>query len=262
MADATRADMRHAGGLEHPAPAAIVLAKGQVLGRIVGRRQDIGGSRPGAAASKAADRLLRSWAWKCRRPCCRATLRAGSLSRASPIGAGRFRNAVPRSHPWPGTEGAGKSRARGPAISMRSQRRPRFGGYAIAHNVYYVHIILGWLARLLPLPLASTLAWGLIVRDRNLTGPWAGFSFKDGRLVTPERRELEPQDLARLSLTPAQAQEWRRPMETRGVPAIGTFSPRTNSVRPGRWLGPTPSRQQRSCLYLGRDLASACEVLP
>ncbi len=65
--------------------------------------------------------------------------------------------------------------------------------------------------------LASTLgpavAWSLIVRDRNLTGPWAGFSFKAGRLVTPEGRELEPQDLAWLSLLAAQAQEWRRMME-------------------------------------------------
>ena len=33
---------------------------------------------------------------------------------------------------------------------------------------------------------APTLAWSLIVRDRNLTGPWAGFSFKAGRLVTPK----------------------------------------------------------------------------
>lgn len=51
------------------------------------------------------------------------------------------------------------------------------------------------------------------MRDRNLTGPWAGFSFKAGRLVTPEGRELEPQDLAWLSLVAAQAQEWRRMME-------------------------------------------------
>lgn len=51
------------------------------------------------------------------------------------------------------------------------------------------------------------------MRDRNLTGPWAGFSFKGGRLVTPEGRELEPQDLAWLSLTAAQAQEWRRLMD-------------------------------------------------
>jgi len=68
---------------------------------------------------------------------------------------------------------------------------------------------------------APTLAWSLIVRDRKLTGPWAGFSFRGGRLVTPEGRELEPQDLAWLSLTAAQAQEWRRLMETRGLPANG-----------------------------------------
>lgn len=56
------------------------------------------------------------------------------------------------------------------------------------------------------------------MRDRKLTGPWAGFSFKAGRLVTPEGRELEPQDLAWLSLTAAQAQEWRRMMEGRRAP--------------------------------------------
>ncbi|MFL4595852.1 DUF3653 domain-containing protein [Stenotrophomonas maltophilia] len=86
--------------------------------------------------------------------------------------------------------------------------------YSISHNVYYVQAA----ARLVGTPLASppdpTAAWSLIVRDRNLTGPWAGFSFKAGRLVTPEGRELEPQDLAWLSLTAAQAQEWRRMMES------------------------------------------------
>lgn len=51
------------------------------------------------------------------------------------------------------------------------------------------------------------------MRDRKLTGPWAGFAFKGGRLVTPEGRELEPQDLAWLGLTAALAQEWRRMME-------------------------------------------------
>ncbi len=45
---------------------------------------------------------------------------------------------MPRSHPWPGSEAAGKSRARGPAIATRSQQRPRSGGYGISHNVYYV----------------------------------------------------------------------------------------------------------------------------
>ena len=120
---------------------------------------------------------------------------------------------MPRSHPWPGTEGAGKSRARGPAIATRSQRRPRSGGYAISHNVYYVQAASGVAGTALAISSAPTLAWSLIVRDRNLTGPWAGFSFKAGRLVTPEGRELEPQDLAWLSLTAAQAQEWRRMME-------------------------------------------------
>lgn len=46
---------------------------------------------------------------------------------------------MPRSHPWPGTEDAGKSRARGPAIAMRRRRRPGFGRSMISHNVYYVH---------------------------------------------------------------------------------------------------------------------------
>ncbi|EPG5380842.1 TPA: DUF3653 domain-containing protein [Stenotrophomonas maltophilia] len=56
------------------------------------------------------------------------------------------------------------------------------------------------------------------MRDRKLTGPWAGFSFKAGRLVTPEGRELLPEDLAWLSLTASQAQEWRRMMENRRAP--------------------------------------------
>lgn len=51
------------------------------------------------------------------------------------------------------------------------------------------------------------------MRDRNLTGPWAGFAFKGGRLVTPEGRELMPEDLAWLSLTAAIAREWRTMME-------------------------------------------------
>ena len=51
----------------------------------------------------------------------------------------------------------------------------------------------------------------------DLTGPWAGFSFLGDRLITPEGRELLPEDLAWLSLTACQAQEWRRMMgELRG----------------------------------------------
>ncbi|WP_414610070.1 DUF3653 domain-containing protein [Stenotrophomonas geniculata] len=48
----------------------------------------------------------------------------------------------------------------------------------------------------------------------DLTGPWAGFSFLGNRLITPEGRELLPEDLAWLSLTACQAQEWRRMMES------------------------------------------------
>lgn len=50
------------------------------------------------------------------------------------------------------------------------------------------------------------------MKDRKLTGHWAGFAFKSGRLVTPEGRELEPQDLAWLGLTATIAQEWRTMM--------------------------------------------------
>ncbi|MCU1122526.1 phage protein [Stenotrophomonas sp. Sm3147] len=71
------------------------------------------------------------------------------------------------------------------------------------------------------------------MRDRKLTGPWAGFSFKAGRLVTPEGRELEPQDLAWLSLTAAQAQEWRRLMgDARSDPSIDS-SKRVRNRRAG-----------------------------
>lgn len=85
--------------------------------------------------------------------------------------------------------------------------------YSISHNVYYVQTPEGVAGTALASPPDPVAAWSLIVRDRNLTGPWAGFSFKAGRLVTPEGRELLPEDLAWLSLTAAQAQEWRRLME-------------------------------------------------
>ncbi len=48
------------------------------------------------------------------------------------------------------------------------------------------------------------------MKNRKLTGQWAGFSFKSGRLVTPEGRELLPEDLAWISLTAQLAQEYRR----------------------------------------------------
>lgn len=85
--------------------------------------------------------------------------------------------------------------------------------HIISHNVYYVQTPEGVAGTALASPPDPVAAWSLIVRDRNLTGPWAGFSFKAGRLVTPEGRELLPEDLAWLSLTAAQAQEWRRLME-------------------------------------------------
>ncbi|UXB30295.1 phage protein [Stenotrophomonas maltophilia] len=85
--------------------------------------------------------------------------------------------------------------------------------HIISHNVYYVQGDPRVAGTHLASTLSPAVAWSLIVRNRNLTGPWAGFSFKAGRLVTPEGRELEPQDLAWLSLLAAQAQEWRRMME-------------------------------------------------
>ncbi|MBF9139948.1 hypothetical protein CEE61_02300 [Stenotrophomonas maltophilia] len=81
------------------------------------------------------------------------------------------------------------------------------------------------------------------MRDRNLTGPWAGFSFKAGRLVTPEGRELEPQDLAWLSLTAAQAQEWRRLMED--------SAPRKDLVQ----------RRRKPLAYKGSEIVDLREVV-
>ncbi len=51
------------------------------------------------------------------------------------------------------------------------------------------------------------------MRDRALTGPWAGFSFQRGHLITPEGRAISPQDLAWLGLTTTLAREWRLLME-------------------------------------------------
>lgn len=92
-------------------------------------------------------------------------------------------------------------------------QRNRSKSTSFSHNVYYVQGDPGVAGTHLASIPSPAVAWSLIVRDRNLTGPWAGFSFKGGRLVTPEGRELEPQDLAWLSLLAAQAQEWRRMME-------------------------------------------------
>ncbi|WP_295521696.1 DUF3653 domain-containing protein [uncultured Stenotrophomonas sp.] len=65
----------------------------------------------------------------------------------------------------------------------------------------------------------------------ELTGPWAGFAFLGNRLITPEGRELLPEDLAWLSLTACQAQEWRRMMDQlrRGDPRSSAAGKRCSS---------------------------------
>lgn len=45
--------------------------------------------------------------------------------------------------------------------------------------------------------------------NRHLTGPWAGFSFVRGHLMTPEGRAIDPWTLRYWSLTCAIAQEWK-----------------------------------------------------
>lgn len=49
----------------------------------------------------------------------------------------------------------------------------------------------------------------------NLTGagPWVGFSFSGGCLVTPEGRSIEPHHLTWLSLTANIAREWQGLMD-------------------------------------------------
>ncbi|WP_367382293.1 DUF3653 domain-containing protein [Stenotrophomonas cyclobalanopsidis] len=69
----------------------------------------------------------------------------------------------------------------------------------------------------------------------ELTGPWAGFAFLGNRLITPEGRELLPEDLAWLSLTACQAQEWRRMMEVaRSAPVIDSSRNARNRNAGGR----------------------------
>lgn len=51
------------------------------------------------------------------------------------------------------------------------------------------------------------------MRDRKLTGPWAGFSFEAGFLVTPEGRRIDPDQLQWLSLTCNLAREWTLMMD-------------------------------------------------
>ena len=108
----------------------------------------------------------------------------------------------------------------------------------------------------------------------DLTGPWAGFSFLGDRLITPEGRELLPEDLAWLSLTAAQAQEWRRMMAQ-----LRSADP----IRSGKHCGTGPSgnafaaataevvtlsavmaaRQKRSAVAMaGLDAEPPAAVLP
>ncbi|BBO51706.1 DUF3653 domain-containing protein [Stenotrophomonas maltophilia] len=92
----------------------------------------------------------------------------------------------------------------------------------------------------------------------DLTGPWAGFSFLGDRLITREGRELLPEDLAWLSLTACQAQEWRRMMEAaRSAPSIDS----SRNVR-NQEAGVRHRHQRQTCRYRDRYLASACEALP
>ncbi|MGV7186106.1 DUF3653 domain-containing protein [Xanthomonas axonopodis] len=51
------------------------------------------------------------------------------------------------------------------------------------------------------------------MRDRQLTGPWAGFSFVRGELVTPEGKAFTPTQLTWLALTSSMAREWSAMMD-------------------------------------------------
>lgn len=61
--------------------------------------------------------------------------------------------------------------------------------------------------------------------DRTeLTGPWAGFGFQDGKMFTPEGHSLELCDVTWWSPTWNIAREWRSMMEeARSDPASDSF---------------------------------------
>lgn len=82
------------------------------------------------------------------------------------------------------------------------------------------------------------------MRDRKLTGPWAGFAFKSGRLVTPEGRELLPEDLAWISLTAQLAQEYRRLLEA-DRRARGLMTPTLKTMKSG--IRQLPTRHAEPC---------------
>ncbi|HHB9415470.1 TPA: DUF3653 domain-containing protein [Stenotrophomonas maltophilia] len=98
----------------------------------------------------------------------------------------------------------------------------------------------------------------------DLTGPWAGFSFLGDRLITPEGRELLPEDLAWLSLTACQAQEWRRMMEAaRSAPSIDSAGIRHNPATVVNLRDVVSQRKQRSAAAIaGPDAEPPAAVLP
>ncbi|MCU0999746.1 hypothetical protein JAK44_02050 [Stenotrophomonas maltophilia] len=106
----------------------------------------------------------------------------------------------------------------------------------------------------------------------DLTGPWAGFSFLGDRLITPEGRELLPEDLAWLSLTACQAQEWRRMMEAARSAPDSHCSIRGNNRAAVAWDRPTTvvnlrdvvsRRKQRSAVAMaGPDAEPPAAVQP
>ncbi|EPJ6836066.1 DUF3653 domain-containing protein [Stenotrophomonas maltophilia] len=106
----------------------------------------------------------------------------------------------------------------------------------------------------------------------DLTGPWAGFSFLGDRLITPEGRELLPEDLAWLSLTACQAQEWRRMMEAARSAPDSHCSIRGNNRAAVAWDRPATvvnlrdvvsRRKQRSAVAMaGPDAEPPAADLP
>ncbi|PNY74370.1 DUF3653 domain-containing protein [Stenotrophomonas pavanii] len=97
----------------------------------------------------------------------------------------------------------------------------------------------------------------------DLTGPRAGFSFLGDHLITPEGRELLPEDLAWLSLTACQAQEWRRMMAQLRSAPIEKPSSTMDSAEVIDVTILIARRQQRlSRVLAGADADPVAAVLP